>query len=295
MTPRRKFLKLLALLAFVGIVLSGGFIWLVGSRLSAPANRPVQIPTDLGAEEIRIAGECEIAGSFIEGEEGKGAVLLLHGIRGDRSAFVEHARFLRGAGFSVLMIDLRGHGESARTNITFGKFESRDVQAAVAYLKRRLPAEKVGVIGSSLGGAAAVFSEPPLEVDALVLEMVYRDVRSAVANRVAIVLGDWARPFGALLTVQLKMRLEMSADELAPVEFIRKLHTPKLMVSGTEDQHTLREDTERLYEAAAEPKELWMIEGAKHEDLYRFAGKDYEKRITKYFSKHLRGSDLGSR
>jgi uncharacterized protein len=60
-----------------------------------------------------------------------------------------------------------------------------------------------------------------------------------------------------------------------------------LIIGGTEDRHTLQEDTEALYESAAEPKEIFMIEGAQHENLYRFAGVEYEKRVIAFLSKHL--------
>ena len=59
-----------------------------------------------------------------------------------------------------------------------------------------LPGEKIGAIGSSLGGAAALLGPHPLPVDALVLESVYPDIGAATGNRIRAVLG-W--PIGALV------------------------------------------------------------------------------------------------
>ena len=65
-----------------------------------------------------------------------------------------------------------------------------DARAAVAFIRERLPRERIGAIGSSLGGAAALLGPAPLPVDALVLESVYPDIGSAIANRVRVVLGS---------------------------------------------------------------------------------------------------------
>jgi uncharacterized protein len=81
---------------------------------------------------------------------------------------VHRAEFLRLAGYSTLLIDFQGTGESAGEAITFGWLECFDVLAAVNYLKGRLPDERVGVIGLSLGGTATLLATPPLEIDSAV-------------------------------------------------------------------------------------------------------------------------------
>jgi hypothetical protein len=61
---RSRFLKVALLLVFACLVLSCIAVWSVGSQLSAPANHFVQIPSELDAEEVRISGDAEIAGSL---------------------------------------------------------------------------------------------------------------------------------------------------------------------------------------------------------------------------------------
>ena len=81
-------------------------------------------------------------------------MLLLHGIHADRRAMLGRARFLHYFGYSVLLIDLHAHGESAGEAITFGVAEADDARAALCYLRERLPQEPVALLGASLGGAA---------------------------------------------------------------------------------------------------------------------------------------------
>src|SRR5258705_6193195 len=97
---------------------------------------------------------------------------------------VRRAVMLKEAGIAALLIDFQAHGESTGARITFGQLEGMDAHAAVAWLHRRLPAERIGAVGSSLGGAAALLGPGPLAVDALVIESTYADTESAIANRV---------------------------------------------------------------------------------------------------------------
>jgi alpha/beta superfamily hydrolase len=86
---------------------------------------------------------------------------------------VGRARFLHRAGYSVLLIDFEATGETKGDHITFGWKESRDALAATNFIRQIDPTTRVAIIGSSLGGVAALLATPPLKVDALVLEEVY--------------------------------------------------------------------------------------------------------------------------
>ena len=83
---------------------------------------------------------------------------------------------------SVLLFDFRAHGESTGDRITFGALESVDARAALDFLRTELPAERIGAIGVSLGGAAALLGREPLPVDALVLEAVYPAIDVAIVG-----------------------------------------------------------------------------------------------------------------
>jgi pimeloyl-ACP methyl ester carboxylesterase len=285
--PGRR--ALLIALAALALVTVGGCFWL-GGKLAAPARRVVgPPPAGLDAEAVELASRSGslLRGWFLGGDPGRGGVVLLHGIRADRRSMIGRARFLNEAGFALLLVDLQAHGESEGERITFGHLESRDAHAAVAFLRDRLPGEPVAALGSSLGGAACLLGESPVEVDALILEAVYPDVETAIANRLRMRLGPpgaWLTP---LFTAQLRLRGGISARDLQPTSGIASLACPVLVLGGTEDRHTTPEDTRRLFEAAPEPRELWLVEGATHVDLHRFAGERYEERILAFLEGHL--------
>ncbi|HEY0180564.1 MAG TPA: alpha/beta fold hydrolase, partial [Dokdonella sp.] len=129
--------------------------------LCAPDRRAVgATPADLGARAVAIdsGSGARLQGWFVTGRAHRGAVLLLHGVHANRLAMLGRARFLAAAGYAVLLIDFRAHGESGGDAITFGRLESRDARAALAFLRDAAPGERVGVIGVSMGGAAALLA-----------------------------------------------------------------------------------------------------------------------------------------
>ncbi len=215
-------------------------------------------------------------------------MILLHGVRANRSVMLSRARFLWQAGYSVLLIDFQAHGESPGEHITFGYLESRDARAAIGYVRSRLPRERLGAIGTSLGGASILVGPQATGLDAIVLESVYPTLPEAVEDRIRLRLGPLAKPLTPLLLWQLKPRLGFSANDLRPIDGIAKIGAPVLVLAGDADRHTTVAETQRLFDAAREPKELWIVPGAAHVDLYTYAGAEYERRILSFFAAHLR-------
>ena len=264
-----------------------------GWRLSRPV--PVRVgppPGELDAEPIAFASESGsvIHGWFSRTGTDRGAVLLLPGVRSNRLAMVRRAEFLRAAGYSTLLIDFQATGESQGDLITFGWRERYDVLAAVRALHDRLPGEPIGIVGISLGGAATLLAIPPLDVQAVVLEAVYPSIDVAVKNRLEMRLGPLGSMLAPLLLLQLQTRVGASPSDLRPIDHISQLRCPLLVIGGMADRHTTVGDTRALYEAAREPKQLWLVPGADHVDLLDLMGDRYRERVRAFLGAALTGS-----
>lgn len=286
--PRSILIGSLLILVAAAVV-----FWAAGSLLSAPANHVVgSLPPDLKGRDVQFASASgtTLRGWFIAGTKGVGAVVLMHGVRGSRLDMLDRARCLAAAGYSVLLFDFQAHGESPGKYITFGYLESRDARAAVVFLRANAPGEKIGVVGVSLGGVAALLATPPLDAEALVLEMVYPTFDQAVGDRLAMRFGNWSRSFTPVLTWQMKLRSGITAQDLRPIDHVSTLRIPKLIIAGSEDRHTTLAESRELFRAAAEPKELWVVNGAKHQDLHAFANAEYEQRLLAFFASYLRAA-----
>jgi alpha-beta hydrolase superfamily lysophospholipase len=274
----------------VALFAAAGGLYTVGWALARPV--PVQVgpaPAELEAEAVAFPSQ---SGSVIHGwlsrpTAARASVLLLPGVRANRLSMVRRAEFLRRAGYATLLIDFQATGESVGEAITFGWRERFDVLAAVQYLNARMPGQPVAVLGVSLGGAATLLATPPLEVQAAVLEAVYPSIDRAIVNRLRMRIGPFAHAMAPLLLVQLRPRLGVAPIQLKPVDHIARLGCPLLVVGGTFDEHTTVDETQLLYAAAVEPKELWLIPNAAHVDFLEFAGDDYRRRILAFLAAAL--------
>ena len=300
--PRRIVAGLLLLGTLAGAGLCASVL-VVGLHLAAPANTavgppPAELP---GAEVVQIPSSSGslLHGWWVPGQQpGGGAVILMHGVWSNRQTVTQRARVLHEHGFAVLLFDLQAEGESPGRHITFGHLEGLDAAAAVAFVRQHLPGEKVGAIGVSLGGAAALLGPKPLPVDALVLESVYPDIEAALANRLRAGLGPIAGPvLTPLLTPAFEFLLPpilgVEPDELRPVDHIGAATAPLLIASGTADDRTPISEAQSLFEHAPEPKQFWAVPGAAHVDLERYDPDAYWRVVLPFLSLHLQRDVAG--
>jgi pimeloyl-ACP methyl ester carboxylesterase len=290
MKPSRPW-NIFGALSVAAIILGVISVWCIGGILIAPANCLMSNPPpDLLAESVEFpsASGATIHGWLVTGQPGKGVVVLMHGVHANRLSLVARAEFLKRAGYSVLLFDFQGHGESVAKTITFGFLESRDAAAAVNFVRTKFPGVKIGVIGISLGAASALLAEPPLPVNALVLESSFPTIYQATEDRMVIRFGFLGKLATPLLTCQLKPRLGIGLDDLKPIDHAREITAPKLFIAGTADRDTTLPESQALFAAAAEPKQLWLVNGAAHVDMHAFAKGEYERRILDFMANNLK-------
>jgi fermentation-respiration switch protein FrsA (DUF1100 family) len=60
-----------------------------------------------------------------------------------------------------------------------------------------------------------------------------------------------------------------------------------LLIAGDADQHATLGEMKLLYERAHEPKELWVIAGARHLDFHRFVPEAYERKVIEFLGPRL--------
>jgi pimeloyl-ACP methyl ester carboxylesterase len=166
----KKTIKILTLLLLLSILT----IYVIGTFLTKSQPQNIgSIPNDLKNTRAVLfpsKSGSELSGWLLEAKQGKGGILLLHGVRSNRLQMLKRARFLQSAGYDVLLFDFQAHGESTGEQITFGYLESLDAEAAYDYLQDRLCNPTIAVIGVSLGGASALLGEVKVKAKVMILE-----------------------------------------------------------------------------------------------------------------------------
>lgn len=279
---------LLPLALLLALLLSAGHVLSRPVRASMPAP-----PPGFEAISLTLKDGVETRGWRLDGRAGQGAVLLLHGVRGNRLQMLRRAQWLQGQGLSVLLLDLPAHGESGGKRISFGWNERLAVQTAWSAMQQRWPLERKGVIGVSLGAAAFVFADVSPKADAVVLESMYPDLRQATDNRLRQRMGSAGAWLSPLLLVQMPLWSGLKADQLRPIDDIERLQAPLLLAIGAEDRHTTVDETRQLFNRAPMPYRLWIVPGAAHVDLMDFAPQDYAESVLGFLRARLQASGAG--
>jgi len=185
----------------------------------------------------------------------------------------------------VLQFDFRGHGESEGSLVTLGSHERRDVAAAVRFAESR-GLGPTALFGVSMGAAIAIVSAPDLPVAAVVADASFADLRHPVASRMRQ-LGYPLSGIGARVVVggvMLRARSRL-AD---PIRAVARI-APRalLLIAPREDRLISWRQSLRLYEAAGEPKELVVVEGAGHAEAYAMDPQAYREHVLGFLERHL--------
>ena len=258
----------------------------VAAQLSAPSHQPQELtPTDAGLDyrevSIHSPDGLELAGWWVPGNDLSRAVVLVSGIEGDKSDrhVVKTASVYAGAGYGVLMIDLRAQGSSEGERVTLGYEEVRDVRGALYWLNERgfAPGEVV-LHGFSLGGATVLRAAPESGVAAVVEESAYSDLPLILRQQLPEVSG-LPSFFTPGVFIMGKLFLGIDPWAVRPEEDARRLceqGIPLLIIHSTDDETTPFEHARRI-KAACSQATLWKIEGYEHVGAY--ANPEYRQRI----------------
>ncbi len=263
-------------------------IWRPPASPPAGGERPFQRVDFLSADGLRLAGW------YGEGSGGRGTatIVVCHGWAADKGEMLGLTGALRAAGFDVLLFDLHGWGESARGPVTFGDRETGDILGAVRYLKEQRPAkaQRIGLIGFSMGAAAAIrATAQSSDIDAVVADASYARLDVQVGRFFQRFTGPlWpvayvpARWFGEQLT-------GTALGSISPLHVIGRIAPrPVLIIHGTRDRVIDVQDARQLYAAAGLPKTLWLVEGAGHGETRRLApAAAWDARVVSFFREHL--------
>jgi len=232
-----------------------------------------------------------LSGWFLPAPEARDAIVLCHGFKTGRREMLPLALGLRQRGHHVLLFDFRGHGQSDGQWSSCGWLETRDLEGAVRHLQQRRELEgcPVGVIGFSMGGAVALLAASQMpEIAAVVSDSSFATLQEAIATGFCALLRLPRYPFASLALWFGERLVGMKAEQVRPLDAIPDLSPrPLLLIHGTEDRVVPLSEAYLLYEAAGEPKELWVVAGAGHVEARQRDLLGYLDRVDRFFRRHL--------
>jgi fermentation-respiration switch protein FrsA (DUF1100 family) len=222
-------------------------------------------------------------------------VIISGGHKGQRQGALGIAVALWRKGFNVVLYSYRGMPGSDRAPVTFGIKEVLELQAAIAFARKRIPNARIGLLGYSMGAVVSMLGaagEPG--VQALVLDSAFSDLRALLTENVRSASKLPGTPFVWLAGLMFWLGTRCRLSECRAIDVLSTLEPrPLFFIHGGADNITTVNHSRRLYDDYRGPREIWIVQGAPHAGAY-FADRPlYVERVAGFFARHL-GLDVSS-
>jgi pimeloyl-ACP methyl ester carboxylesterase len=208
-------------------------------------------------------------------------ILVAHGYNSSRPEdiyvmFAQH-------GYGVLAWDFRAHGQSGGGTCSLGYYEQLDVEAALDYALSQSDVEHVGAWGGSMGAATVILtaSKHP-EIEAVVSDSAFPSLEDVMRLNTPIkIMQPFVLFFGERLSGS-------EINQVRPVDAIANI-SPRavFIIDGWNGSAIAMNSPYRLFDAAGEPKHIWVEDGVPHLGMYGNDPLEYEKRIIGFFDEYL--------
>jgi len=209
-------------------------------------------------------------GWWIPKARARGTLLFCHGNTGSIAHRIGVLRHLRKLRVNIFAFDYRGYGRSGGVPSERGLY--LDVRAAFDKVVEGFSQRpgKIVLFGHSLGGAVAVDCALDRAAAGLIVQSSFPSIREA------------ARVMFPTLPLHLAARQQFRSELK-----VGGLSLPKLFVHGDADATVPLALGQRLYEAASDPKDLYVVRRAGHNDLHRHGGRRYLRRLSRFLGDSL--------
>lgn len=242
----------------------------------------------------------------------KGVILFGLEFGSNRWACMPYCEILLENGYDIFTFEMRGQattpshpGYEPIQWVT--DFEIDDFRAAVAYLKARPDADPsgIGFFGISKGGSAGLYvaCEDPY-IRCCVTDGIFATHTTMLPYMQKWIFIYSHRPWLArniplwYFKVARRMGLKMISREhhcsfpKLEKRLRRLAPRPLLMIHGGADNYIKPEMAQELFDLAGQPKELWIVPNAKHNQAFHLAGAEYKQRLLSFFDTNLAESSL---
>lgn len=256
------------------------------------ANSDLESKYDLPKKSVSFStkDKKKIAGWYIPVQNPKAVVILVHGRtqeNGGKPLMLGHAQYLYKAGYSTLLIDLRGVGESDGDRVYLGIHEWQDIEAAYDYLKslEENRDKKIGYLGISMGATTSIVSAGLTDKgDFLVASVPYAGINEILTFRINKE-GTASRIMIPFITPVSMLEFGHNYKKFTAKNQISNVNVPILLVSAKNDDSVSPKDALFLFDNANEPKVLWKTNTG--HDVFAEEPEEFKEKVLEFLNKYV--------
>lgn len=212
-------------------------------------------------------GPVELHGEFYPLKKAPACAVLAHGFGQNRYILLPQQKIFRELGFSTVIFDQRGFGESTKTDCTFGIKEAQDVACVVNWAKEHCQkGTRIVLLGVSMGAAASMMAmEYTDKIDYLVEDCGFADVGQVIDSLYRSLNKGAGNPRAAAAFRQKAAVLGLDIRRNRPIDAVKKSSLPICIIHGASDSTIAAGQARALYEACQNPaSRLELFEEKEH-------------------------------
>jgi alpha-beta hydrolase superfamily lysophospholipase len=217
----------------------------------------------------------------------KGTVVLFHGITVTKTQMLDAAYEFRYWGYNVMLIDLRGHGNSEGNITTIGFREAEEVKLAFDFVQQK-GEKNIFLFGSSLGAVVITkaISDHKLSPAGIIIEMPFLSLQAYLKAK-ARMLGFPQQPFAFLTAGWIGIEKGFNGYGHKTTRYVKNIKCPVLMQVGAKDEFVLMNESEKVFEAiATSNKKLVVYEDSQHESFLRREKEKWRNEVRTFLATH---------
>jgi len=241
----------------------------------------------------------------------RGLVIFAHEFCADLHSCARYVRPLCEAGYDVLSFDFRGHGQSeGEADYTPRQWvtdrELSDIRGAIAFAgewqRGQGRSDDVGLFGISRGACAAILAAE----DCPQIRAIVADGAFSTDRVIEHLMKRWAYIFASVKFLYENhppafwrflrwcmmwfARREFRCTFPSVYQSLRRMSPrPILFIHGEKDSYLPVEQSRLLYAVAGQPKSLWIVPGARHNQAAVLRPDEYALITVRFFDRYLAG------
>ena len=231
---------------------------------------------------------ARLVGHVLVPEKSNGKLIVAcHGARSSGlGEFVFLGKRLYDEGYTLVMPDHRGCGESDGKFLGYGTHESVDTYLWVDYAKEHFPDLDIYLLGVSMGGATVLMMSPKAKeagIKAIVADCAYTSAWNEFSYHLCKGFHLPEFPIMHIADMYCRIFAGYGFKTAAPVEYVKKASVPILFIHGSADDFVPYHMMSELYDACGSEKKMLTIEGAEHARAYYTSPEEYFSAVEKHF------------
>lgn len=246
-----------------------------------PKPKNVKLPTQ-NYEVVKLKSNKVIECWLVRNEKQNGTVILFHGYGGEKSSMIDKSNEFIKMGFSTLLVDFMGSGNSERNQTTIGYKEAEEVKTAFDYINEN-GEKNIYLFGTSMGSVAIMkcINDYKIKPKGIIIECPFGTMYQTVCARFNKMNAP-TFPMAGILLFWGGIQNGFWGFSHNPTEYAKNINCPTLLLYGEKDKSVSRNEIDEIYKNLKGIKNLNIYKKTGHENYLLKNKVEWNKNITEF-------------